>query len=167
MKWKESVWPRISWPRFHTHTHTHTHRNMHFILATKLDMSTSEHNHCCVDSVRQTFLWRKLKKLSLSLGTQVQNTWIHISVLRLFFYCSNSQHILHEGKQKIFFLSQVTPNYEEIYRPGKWGVYGGAQRLLKYCQLPDKNSRYISWDIWNFYAVINPYLTIVENMVSS
>jgi hypothetical protein len=53
-------------------------------------------------------------------------------------HSSTSQPLLHEETYKIiFFLSQGTPNYEEIYRPEKRRVYGGAQRLLQYCQLPD------------------------------
>jgi hypothetical protein len=35
-----------------------------------------------------------------------------------------------------------------------------ARKLLRYCQLPDKIYRYISRDIWNFFAVSQNFLSV-------
>jgi len=44
---------------------------------------------------------------------------------------------------------QETPTHEN----DKKEIVGRARRLLQYCRLPDKHSRSISRDIWNFCGI--------------
>jgi hypothetical protein len=44
----------------------------------------------------------------------------------------------------------ITLNTNQPKKKRKEKAAGGARRLLQHCQLPDKNSRDTSRDIWNF-----------------
>jgi hypothetical protein len=68
--------------------------------------------------------------------------------------------LFHGTTPKTVFLSGGTPTFKDVYRHENKKVVGSTQRLLQYCQLPDKYSHILSGDTWKWlqYLKILIYL---------